>query len=188
MLERISYRSRSFLAADDQGESLPSPEEKRESRSVFMLAANGPKGAGRQTAASTPLSSDVTAEELYKLRQNQKIKYLFVIFHTPSCKPCKVIKTKEYQKKIANFNRDYPDMRLVTLDTEDKKNEFIAKAVGNVVLPSVMFLQNSDGRYYIEILSTQAREECSRLVDELKKDNFQKEETRQLPEVLSPGK
>ena len=206
MLERVSYRIRSFLAADGRGEDLPSLEEepnskeglfddfqKIEPRSVFMLAANGRKGIGKQPSVQvakksspTPLNSDVTAEELYKLRQNQKMKYIFVIFHTPWCKPCKVIKTKEYQKKIANFNRDHPDMGLVPMDLEDERNKFIAKAVGNVAFPSVMYLQNSDGQYYIEILSTPAREECSHLVDELNKDNF--EETRRLPEAISPEK
>lgn len=207
MLERVERPSGPIRSVD----SNASAEEKKESpvspldhfgKDIFReafekLAKRSPSKKKKPSAASQPsipsshrLASDVTVEELYKLRQDQTIKYVLVVFHASWCKPCQVLATPEYQGKIQTFNRDHPNMRFVTMDVGDKNDHAMLKFVKAIGLPGVpwaLFIRNRDGRYHLGTLTQASSEDPFRLKSDPEGASFDREGVRKLP-AHSPGR
>ena len=155
---------------------------------TYLIAKRTPKKSPPKEPdkknQSGRLDSDVTVEELYKLRQNRKIQYIFVIFHSPGCTPCKVIKTPEYQKKISEFNRKNPKMKIVTMDigdTNDKEMDQFMATIQLKYVPYVLNIQNRDGKFYLSELTDEEGKKPDKLKKDLNKKAFEEKGSLQFP-------
>jgi len=144
-----------------------------------------------RSANAVRLASDVTVAELFQLRQDAKIKYIFILFHASWCKPCRVIKTPEYQTKIKAFNRTHPEIRVVSIKIGDKNDPgmkpFKKMLAGvRIFLPSVLNVQNRDGRAYLGMLWTASLElkDPARMLPDLDRSRLEPKDAIKLPTHL----